>query len=224
MAEYNMTYEEVANFIDEQIMQSDNADNLKKYRTEILAALTAKNEDGTEKNAIKESIELWKNQIGTPSELLLGRRYIVIKDILLIFIKMATTSGALDAIINAVINSDNSMFGISLAAGIGFGLVEIFQAVSELEDYDFCVYMQAVTHFKNHKKFTLDELQEWFPHGDNFKCNMHNDKWDCEHILENDVCGMLEENNLSAALTSLREKKLLKYKHEDKKDVYSFRW
>lgn len=85
MAEYNMTYEEIKNFIDEQIREVDNEQNLKKYRAEILAAITANDAEGDEHKTINESIELWKNQIGTPSELLLGTRYIVIKDTLLVF-------------------------------------------------------------------------------------------------------------------------------------------
>lgn len=221
-----MTYEEIKNFIDEQIRETDNEQNLKKYRAEILAAITANDAEGNEHKTINESIELWKNQIGTPSELLLGTRYIVIKDTLLVFLRTAVTSGALEALISTSMNQGESVAGMSITIGanIVVGLIDIFQSVAKLEDYDFCVYMQATTHFKSHKEFTLDDLKEWLPHGNYLVCNMHNSKWDCEYHVENDSCVLSDEKHLSNALISLQKKKLLKHEHQAGNDMYCFKW
>lgn len=226
MAEYNMSYEEVKGFVDDVVSQPETSDGIKTYRAEILAALTAKDDQDYEFISVKESLELWENQIGTPSELLLGTRYIIVKDSLLSFIEVTATSGALDAIILAFSNPENPMIGmsISVAASIVSGLIELFQSISRLEDHEFCVYLQAVSHFRTHKKFTLQDLQEWFPHGQRNKCNMHNTKWQCEHILEDDICGMLQGSHLMEALVSLEKKKVLKSEHRSGQIIYMFRW
>ena len=132
MAEYNMTYEEVKEFVDNCISKSEDANILNLHRSEILAAITARDENDRGNHAsIKESVELWENQVGAPSELLLGTRYIVIKDSVIKFIEAALTSGLIDAIIT---NPQNLMSGITVgvASGIVFALIGIFKSVSEL--------------------------------------------------------------------------------------------
>ena len=226
MAEYNMSYEEIKEFIDHALCQSKYSDSSKQYRAEILAALTAKDEPEDTEETVTETIELWENQIGTPSELLLGTRYIVIKDSLLSFVRTAITSGLLDAIIIAYSNPEKPMSGvtISVAANIVYGLIEVFKEAAVLEDCDFCVYMQAVTHFKSHKEFTLKDMHDWFPHGDNTRCNMINSKWDCKYLDENGTCKILEEKELSIALESLERKKILRVERRANDKFYVFRW
>lgn len=223
MAEYNMTFEEIQEFVDGYINESQDAESLKLHRSSILAAITARDENDRENNtAIKESVELWENQIGEPSELLLGTRYIVIKDSVIEFLKAALTSGLIDAIIG---NSQNVMTGITFgaASGVAFALIDIFKSVSSLEDYDFCVYMQTVTHFRSYREFTMTDLKQWFPHGNDLRCNMHNRKWDCEHLLNDDNCDMLQQNHLSEALDSLCKKNILMSKQKNGESIYSFR-
>lgn len=222
MAEYNITYEEIKEFVEDCISKSPDSGHLQAYQSEILAAITARNEmDRVNSTAVLESIELWENQIRTPSSLLLGTRYIVIKDSVMIFVEAAFTSGLLDAIIA---NPQDPIAGISVgvASGIVFALIEIFRSISKLEDFEFCVYMQAVTHFHSHKEFTINDLECWFPRESNLKCNMHNSKWDCEHLLANDICDMLEGDHLVEALESLCDKKILTQKRKNKEWVYSF--
>lgn len=223
MAEYNITYEEIQEFVDEYINKSQDSENLKLHRSEILAAITARDESDREDNtSMKETIELWENQVGSPSELLLGTRYIVIKDSVIKFIKMALTSGLIDAIVK---NPQNSMTGLTVGSvfGIVFSLIDIFKSVSELEDFDFCVYMQAVTHFREHREFTVNDMKQWFPHGSNINCNMHNSKWDCEHLLNDDTCNMLQRDYLKEALDSLCRKNLLTFKRKDAEWTYAFK-
>lgn len=223
MAEYNITYEEIQEFVDDCINRSQDSENLKLHRSEILAAITARDESDKENHtSIKESIELWENQVGLPSELLLGTRYIVIKDSVIKFIETALTSGLIDAI---VANPQNPMTGITVGvvSGVVFSLIDIFKSVSELEDFDFCVYMQAVTHFRAHREFTINDLKQWFPHGSDANCNMHNSKWDCEHLSSDDTCDMLQRDYLKEALDFLCKKNVLIPKRKNAECVYAFK-
>lgn len=209
MAEYNMTYEEVSEFIEECIQKSENITELDKHRAEILAALTVSEDDV--QTSVKETIELWENQIGTPSELLLGTRYIRIKDSMIAFIQIAFTSGLVDAFIaNPVDPIKNMALTGAAISGVVFSLISLFTSASHLNDDDFCIYLQAVTHFRAHKEFTLDDLMGWFPQANDNVCNMHNSKWDCEYLDENGLCTIMSENKINDALKSLCEKKLLK--------------
>lgn len=227
MAEYSMTYQEIKEFVESCIDKCNDNKALKQHQAEILAAITSKDDDNASNNtAITKSLELWENQLGAPSELLLGTRYIVIKDSIIKFFSIAATSGLLDAIILARSTPENPLagFSISVGASVVEGLIGVFQSAAQLEDSDFCVYMQALTHFRQHKDFTIEDLNQWFPHANNKTCNMHNSKWDCDHLIEDDICTMLQGDNLSNVLDSLYNKKILNRRTENGKQVYSFKW
>lgn len=217
MAEYRIMYDELKDFIAGCTENSNNKEELSKYNAEILVALT-KNIENDNPTEMKDMISLWKNQIDIPSQLLLGTRYIRIKDSILAFINGACASGLMDAIIFA-----NGVRGITvgIASGVVLSLIELFTSVSDLDDLDFCIYMQAVCHFKTHKEFSEKELWEWFPHNENLTCNMHNDKWDCE-FFEKDKCTILKDDGINKALESLIYKGLLKRKRKDNQYIYIF--
>lgn len=216
MAEYNMTYDELKGFVENCIANSESKPRLTEYKAVILAALTA-NANNNNPSEMKDMLSLWENQTGRPSELLLGTHYIRIKDSMLAFIEAACSSGLVDALIGP-----NSVSGITVAvaSGVAHSLVKLFASVSKLGDMDFCIYMQAVCHFKAHKPFSKDDLLDWFPHGGNLTCNMHNSKWDCD-FFENDKCSILADGGLDKALVSLIEKNLLK-KCKNKQYFYEF--
>lgn len=217
MAEYNMTYNELKIFVDKCIDGAEKKANLSEHKVEILAALTV-NSSSDNSTEMKDIISLWDNQIGKPSELLLGTRYIRIKDSMIAFIEVACCSGLVDALI-----SNNPVAGITVGviSGILRSLIGFFTSVSNLDDLDFCIYMQAVCHFKAHKPFTKNDLREWFPHGENLICNMHNSKWDCEFI-ENDKCSMLTDTGIEQALDSLTGKGLLIRERSEKQYFFKF--
>lgn len=219
MAEYNMTYNDLKRFIDRCIEISENKMNLSKYKAEILAALTL-NEISDNSMETSDAISLWENQLGTPSELLLGTRYIRIKDSMIAFVEAACCSGLIDALLSV---DPVTGLTVSVIAGVMMSLRNLFTTVSDLDDQDFCVYMQAVTHFKTHKFFTKEELLEWFPHDMNLICNMHNSKWDCD-FLESDRCSIIVKGGIEKALESLDKKSLLICEHKDKTDYYKFPW
>lgn len=213
-----MTYEELMQFVDECIEKSEHQDNLLKCKSKILASLTVNDNNNNSMEIKDDMLDLWENQIGTPSELLLGTRYIRIKDSMISFVELALCSGLLDALISA-----NSISGITLSVGAGVlcSLLDLFTNVSKLDDLDFCIYMQAVCHFKEHKCFTKKDLLEWFPHGAEHICNMQTSKWDCEFI-DHEQCRIISDNGIDEALDSLMRKNLLTVDRTDKQYRYKF--
>ena len=229
MAEYSMTYADAKNFVSDCIHNSPNPGKLEQYKAEILAALTMRATDIYDdmSGELRESLELWENQLGNPSELLLGTRYFSVKSSVLKLIQLVLTSGLMDAIIVAIQSkTSNPMYGITISASstLVLGLIEIFESASELQDRDFCVYMQVIKHYRKHKKFQKQDLLEWFPHEGEKKCNIYASKWECEYCEKNGGCSILESAHLDCALRSLEKKKILKKESTNGRDYYSFVW
>ncbi len=224
MAEYNMTYNDLKELIEQYIQKSDDEENLSKYKAEILSALTAGNDiDISRENQkdVSDMVTLWQNQIKEPSQLLLGTRYIRIKDCMIVFLKIALTSGLIDWMIG--MNFGLKTISVATSADIVFGLKDVLKCISKLDDWDFCIYNQAVYHYKTHKEFTKDEMLAWLPCGEKPKCNMHDEKWDCEYLDDNDNCLMVSSDKVDSALESLIVKNLLEKQKKDGQTTYKFR-
>ena len=227
MAEYRMTYLDIKNYVEECADKSSASELIREHLPEILAAVTAKANDDQEisKVVLNDTVTLWRNQIGSPSEIVLGTKYFSIKSNIIELIGAMISSGIMDTVILNCLSGSECIFqGITMGAvtGVASTLIQILKSASNLEDHDFCVYMQATTHFREYKEFTKDDLLQWFPHKPNTTCNMHNSKWDCEYYTEDEECEMLQDGHLDFALASLKEKKILDAKRKDRKDYYSF--
>ncbi len=72
--------------------------------------------------------------IGMPSELLLGIRYILIKDFMIAFIEVAFSSGLMDAVL-----SGDFVKGITagVASGALCSLTKLFSSINSLDERDF---------------------------------------------------------------------------------------
>lgn len=212
MAEYHMTYEEIASVVDEAIREAKEQENLQAYQPAIMAAITGDYEQDNLKE-IPEMITLWKNMIAKPSQLLLGTRYIRIQGVMIEVIKLALTSGFVDALIT-YITGGSVGFSVSLGTTVAITLYDLFGRASKLEDDDFCVYLQAMTHYHQYRAFTEEDLMDWFPHGGNDICNMHNSTWRCDHLKDGDICGV-DRQKIQSALNTLRCKGILKREKDD---------
>ena len=224
MAEYKMSYDELQGFIDEAINNSHgNKDKLLSHKAEILTALTGVFADEPMANQKEQNqlMELWTNQQGEKSKLLLGKRYIRIYDGMLAFLEAFLTGGFCDVVLDMVL-------GVPFPAAITVGavssvvsvIVKIFSEAASLEDFDFCLYMQAVTHFYEKKEFSMDDIISWYPSGST--CNMHNSKWDCCHVVPNDKCGV-NIKDIDDIVKSLYDKGILNCRHEGNKKMYSIK-
>lgn len=208
-----MSYNDLYRFVNEIINAGD---DIEKYKAELMAALTG-NDDANSDESISDIVSLWYNQIASPSELLLGTRYIKISDVAICFVEVALASGLLDGIINFIVGNP-VQFGFCTAATIVLALRKFIKAITSLDDCDFCIYMQAVTHYRTHQAFTKKELLDWLPK-DGGVCNMHNSKWHCKYLDDNDRCNIISKCCVEYALKSLLEKKILK---EETDDIYTY--
>lgn len=220
MAEYYISYKDLEGVIDDFIRSTDNT-ILMEHKAEILSALTG-DFDLNDMDNVNKTVAFWQSEIAKPSQLLLGNRYIRIQQVLLEFLKLALTSGLIDAVIIWVSEGNWSGFTLSVGSNIAFTLWSLFTSVKKLDDWDFCVYMQAVSHFREHKDFCFDDMLDWFPSEPNITCNMHNTIWNCEY-LDHDTCTIIAKNKLIYALNSLCEKGLLSCRKENNENIYCFK-
>lgn len=218
MAEFYISYEEISNLVIDFIKSTENNSILEEHVAEILAALTC-DLDQYNLSVSREMIALWDNQVHNPSQLRFKDKYIPIHQIMIDFVKVAISSGLIESIIQAVAGNPTG-FTFSAGASVAIALWDLFANVKTLDDWDFCVYMQAVTHFKAHKKFTFNDLKEWMPSADKPICNMHNSTWECDYLTGDDKCTIFESQKLRDAVKSLYNKGLLRPDKE--KGIYVF--
>ena len=222
MAEYYISYKEMCDIVEEYISTAEQHNLLEQYKNEILAALTGDFGKG-DLNSVQEMISLWENQEKKPSQLLLGTRYIRVQQSMMDFLGVLLTSGAADALIEYIAQGSFAGFTVSAGTSVAIALWKLFNNVKTLDDWDFCVYMQATTHFKAHKDFTLEDLRGWMPSSEHPICNMHNSKWDCDYwIEEGDTCIIQENQKLTDAVNSLCDKGLLSRRKDGDKYIFKF--
>lgn len=219
MAEYYISYNDMFQFIEDNLKEND--ENVNKYKAEILTALTGDFE-AKKFDDISEMVSLWDNQIIQPSELLLGTRYIRVSDVAMFFIEVALNSGLFEALIAFCLEQpiDFEMTGVF---DIVLSIQKLISSVCTLDDMDFCIYMQAVTHFRKHKEFDINDLKDWFPQTSN-RCNMHTSKWNCTYYNnEDDTCSIMSSDNLNKALESLEKKGILRKEYNGEKYTFQFK-
>lgn len=210
MGEYYMNYMELSDVIDTYIEESKTKDALKPYRAAIMSALTV-DSDPQNRDTERESIALWGNQDPNHSEALWGRKYIPVNSIMLSFIKIALKAGLIDAIISKITgNSYQPTMSVSSCIAIASEIRNIISSIKTLDNGDFCVFMQAVTHFGEKNAFSESDLRSWMPTDIRPVCNMHNDTWECSYLGEDDDrCSIREGNKLRDAINSLLKKGIL---------------
>lgn len=225
MAEYYLTYKEFSEYIDECISSSiGDKKLLEGHKSEIMAAFLSEYESNSlERNeSIQDMVELWQNQIYKPSELLLGKRYVAIQSGMMEFLKTFITSGIIEEIIKPIQTQTPMEIGITTSITIALAIYEVFSKTKKLDDWDFCVFLQARTHFCQNEEFSKRELLEWFPNGSNLTCNMHNLIWRCSYYLEtSDNCDI--KANIERAIASLLQKEILKItSYRSNEELYQF--
>lgn len=219
-----MTYNELQLFVKEAIdMTNGDKEELLQHEAEILTALTGVFSDELVANQKEQEqlIELWSNQQGNKSQLLLGKKHIRIHDGMLEFIKAFLVGGAFELVLEISKGlCFPSAFPVSTVSSIVLALVQLFRSAATLDDYDFCLYMQVVTHYYEKKRFTKDDVISWYPISG--VCNMHTDKWNCKHAGANDICGVTLDD-IDWILNSLVEKKILDRKQNENILLYKIK-
>lgn len=225
MAEYYLTYKEFSEYIDECISSGAGDVNLlEDHKSEIMAAFLCEYESNSieRDEAIQDMVDLWQNQISQPSELLLGKRYIAIQSGIMGFLKTFITSGIIEGIIESIQARTPMKIGITTSVTIAIAIYEVFSKVQKLDDWDFCVFLQARTHFCENEEFSKSELLAWFSNDTNLTCNMHNSIWKCcYYIDETENCNI--KVYIEQAIASLVQKDILKItSYRDRQEIYQF--
>lgn len=221
MAEYYMTYNEISKELDKYIENAEKSVHIKQYKAEVLAAMTG-NYIKNDLESVHQLVELWQNQITQPSKLVIGHRYIRVQSMMLHFLAVICTSGLLDAIIESVVTRNITGFNISVGSSVSMVIWELFNSVKKLNNWDFCIYMQAVNHYHKYEAFTKSDVISWLPEADGI-CNIfHDDKWNCEYLENDNKCKMVSGAYVQDALDSLYSKNLLKKEMNNSIWTYQF--
>lgn len=210
-----MTVGELENMIDQayQANKEQYADVVDLQNIDVksilLTALTMPENDFiSDEDIALESIQLWSQRIEKKSELLLGTKYISIKDTVINLLLAIISSGALEVIVQLALGNVTSAISVpSTLVGLVTAFRNIFKSASSLSDDDFCVYFQALIHNKKHKKFKFNELCEWFKACQNESCKIQQEKWDCA-FCKDGLC-KITTDNIKDAVKSLLNKKIL---------------
>lgn len=145
----------------------------------------------------------------TPSQLYLrdSRYHIRIKDIVIAFVE--------DLFLKKIINVITGISDPNMDIGSIIILIKkiIKDYVVKLDESNYCIYLQAITHLSEHKGFTCKEIIEWLPKYGG-KCNMHSDNWTCPY-RENDLC-IFDINNMDGILHKMIDKRIFVYAEGDK--------
>lgn len=149
----------------------------------------------------------WSDESDEPSQLYLRdtRRHIRIKDLVVDFFGRVMSGELLNSFSNLF-----SEFNQGVNAVI-FGINGILYLNHLLKDYivkldddiEYCIYLQLITHYMEHKNFSLEDIHQWLPRE---ICNMHT-KWNCCKN-KNDEC-IITNNDISQAINNMVEKHIL---------------
>lgn len=186
MAVFEVTRDYLGKFVDTQIEKNQ---ELKDFREDLVDMLSCNTPDIT--NIMSEDMDnesSWPFEKKEPTQLYIrdSRYHIRIKDLVIDFFENVFTGALLDAML--------FWFGLSGMAGVSsIGITRDFilfvkrivkEYVVKLDDTEFCIYLQVITHLKEHQEFSVDELKSWLPMGTENSCNMHTDKWNCTYMRE----------------------------------------
>ena len=115
-----------------------------------------------------------------------GTAFVPISDIGMDFINFILCNGPSDYILYCLTNGNLVAPGVSLVSATTYFVYSTLKKVVKLNGYEYCIYKQAVTHFKRHEDFSLEDMRDWLP-PKNEVCNMHNSKLYCKY-RDNDLC------------------------------------
>lgn len=151
----------------------------------------------------------WTNESQDPSQLYLKDKkyHIRVKDLVLDFFKRVI-SGELLGVFSDMYSEYQLEANVFKAAI--FGIEEIVYLKHLLKDYivklddkEYCLYLQLVTHFMEHKNFSLEDIKQWLPRD---TCNMHT-KWNC-YYCDNNKC-KITDKQISDSIKQMISKHIL---------------
>lgn len=140
---------------------------------------------------------------------ILGTKFVSISDVGIDFLAFIMCNGPVDYVVYCVSNQNLVLPSVGLAVQIAYFIYLELKKVVQLRGDEYCIYKQAVTHFKRHEAFSLEEMIEWLPQL-NKACNMHNDKLYCRY-RDNDLCTVKwQKERVLDIMQAMVDKEILK--------------
>ncbi len=211
MAVFEVTQDYLEKFVDTQIEKNQKLKDFREDLIDMLVCNTPDISDVTPED--KECESSWPYEKKEPTQLYIrdSRYHIRIKDLVIDFFENVFTGALLDAML--------FWFGISdMGAVSSIGITREFilfvkrvvkEYVVKLDNTNFCIYLQIITHLKEHQEFSVDELKEWLPKPIEESCNMHTDKWNCADMIEGKCC--FNQDTLKELLQKMESKNIIEY-------------
>lgn len=211
MAVFEVTRDYLGKFVDTQIEKNH---ELKDFREDLVDMLSCNTSDITDiMSEDMENENSWPFEKKEPTQLYIrdSRYHIRIKDLVIDFFENVFTGALLDAM--------QFWFGLSsMASFSSIGITRDFilfvkrivtEYVVKLDNTEFCIYLQIITHLKEHQEFSVNELKTWLPMGAEKLCNMPTDKWNCSDKREG-MC-YFNQDKLEGVLQRMVSKHIIDY-------------
>ncbi len=215
MAVFEVTREYLGKFVDAQIEKNQ---RLKDFREDLVDMLASNTPDpGDFRLEDMENESSWPYEKKEPTQLYIrdSRYHIRIKDLVVDFFENVFTGALLDAML--------FWFGLSSVAECSsIGITKDFilfvkrvvkEYVIKLDNTEFCIYLQAITHLKEHQEFSVDEIKGWLPAGVGSLCNMSTDKWNCSDRISGKCYFAIDK--LDKILQKMVSKNIIEYSEND---------
>lgn len=140
---------------------------------------------------------------------LVGTKFVELSDIAVDFIQFIVCDGALTYMLDCLNNNSIVAPGVPMSVAAAIFIYRLLKKAIQLNGYEYCLYKQAVTHFRRFEDFSLDDMVGWLPEY-NSRCNMHCNELYCRY-RKNDKCIIKEDKEtILDKLDNMCERHLLK--------------
>lgn len=207
MAVFEVSKQYIEQFVDSQIEIND---DFKEYRNELIDILI-NNEPETEDDMDNE--EEWPYEKKEPTQLYVrdSRYHIRIKDLVVDFFENIFAGFLLEPML--------AWFGIVSGTGVAVvGITSSFifflrrivkEYIVKLDGVEFCLYLQVITHLREHDEFSLEDMKRWLPEPIGSACNMPTEKWGCPKRTQG-MC-QLDKGQVENVLQKMVSKNIIDY-------------
>ena len=211
MAVFEVTRNSLEKFVDLQIEKNPELD---EFREDLLDMLTCNTLDLSD--AIREDMESdssWPYENKEPSQLYIrdSRYHIRIKDLVIDFFENVFTGVLLDAMLYMFhVDGIGKVSSVKITRDfILFVKRVVKEYVVKLDNIQFCIYLQAITHFKEHQVFSINNLMNWLPETSDDLCNMYSNRWYCSY-RNGEKCNF-DKSCLENILQKMESRNIIKY-------------
>ena len=159
MAIYEISREKLERYLDKEIEKHP---EYGEFKTELMEFFAGSSDNNmTEKDVQDKS--LWQYMKGDPSQFYIPdtRYHIRIKDIVLDFFQNVFFGGLFEAVV-AMAGGDVSAGVVTVTGQFIFFVKRIIKEyVVKLDGDEYAVYIEMISHFMEHKKVAVADVNEW---------------------------------------------------------------